>query len=193
MNLYQYIQKEEKQILIVGITGEAEHGKDTVARIFKRIIGEDICDIRSFADPLKQSCMILFGLSENDVYTTEGKCTFNPRINMTPRELLQKVGTDLFRMRLREVLPELPYNESIWVWNMEQHISNTSKALIIPDVRFLNEAEMLERHKAIIINQIATHYILYNEGTLEELETCVEDLWKCINRSSKIEACHEEE
>ncbi len=56
---------------VIGITGQAGHGKDTVAAMIKKILGGRIL---SFADPLKNICKLLFRLDDRDVFTQAGIC-----------------------------------------------------------------------------------------------------------------------
>ena len=130
--------------MIVGISGRMGSGKDTVAEIIKRQFKDKNFEIISFADPLKNFCVQYLGLSYDDVYTQEGKMKFNEFWNMTNREILQKVGTDALRNG---------FDKDVWVKIMELHILNNSqKNFIIPDVRFDNEAELVNKHSGIMLN-----------------------------------------
>lgn len=130
--------------MIIGISGRMGSGKDTVAEIIKRQFKEKDFDIIYFADPLKNFCIQYLGLSNEDVYTEEGKKKFNPFWNMTNREILQRVGTDALRNG---------FDKNVWVKIMELHLSeNPQKNFIIPDVRFDNEAELINKNCGIILN-----------------------------------------
>ncbi len=176
---------------VIGITGQAGHGKDTVAAMIKKILGGRIL---SFADPLKNICKLLFRLDDSDVFTQAGKAQYNPKLQMTHRHLLQKMGTEVFREHLRVAMPELPF-DSIWVWHMDQIINESKETIIIPDLRFLDEAAMLKSHDALIIRvvrdiptEISSHaseteqsrivadVTVENNSTLEKLEIKIQNI-----------------
>ena len=129
------------QRYIIGITGFANAGKDTTAdyiirkfNYFKKI---------SFADPLKQILINYFGLTYNDVYTTEGKNSYNQFWKMTNREIMQKVGTDAMRKG---------FCFDVWVKVTENILLKyPNQNFIIPDIRFDNQAQMVKRNGGIVI------------------------------------------
>jgi len=124
--------------MIIGISGKAGSGKDTLASFIKEFTN---CNIVHFADPLKESVRVMANLSHNDVYTQEGKKhTIDWLNDMTVRELLQKVGTAI----RNEVDPDF------WVKRLIQEIDNSSLT-IIPDVRFLNEVNAIKDAGGIVI------------------------------------------
>lgn len=74
---------------IIAVTGKKRHGKDTVGRI----LAEQFGFLRvSFADPIKQQCMSLFGLSYDQVYG-DLKEVVDERWGKTPREMMQTFGS----------------------------------------------------------------------------------------------------
>lgn len=130
--------------MIIGISGRMGSGKDTVAKIIKDKFPDKNFEIIHFADPLKLFCIDYLGLHYDYVYTEKGKKCFNPYWNMTNREILQKVGTDALRNG---------FDKDVWVKIMELRIlNNPDKNFIIPDVRFDNEAEMVNKHSGIMLN-----------------------------------------
>lgn len=110
---------------VILISGEAGAGKDTVAGFAKEILeerGEGVL-ITHYADLVKYICKNFLG--------------WNGKKDKAGRELLQKVGTDVFRKRdpdkwvrfIAEVLEALP---------------NTWDVVLIPDCRFPNELNYLK-------------------------------------------------
>lgn len=98
--------------MIFGITGKKQSGKDTFASIINYIhlgmtdkeIGEELTlpvyprlkkyPIKKFATKIKLICEALFGKIQNyELF----KQRFIDEVQMTGREFMQKVGTDLFR------------------------------------------------------------------------------------------------
>ena len=125
----------------IGITGQMQNGKDTVANMIKEMVSD--FEITHFADPLKEICINYLGLSYEDVYTSEGKAKYNDFWGMTNREILQKMGTEAFRKG---------FKSDVWVKLMELKLKNSN--YIIPDVRFDDEAKVILDNDGIIINVI---------------------------------------
>ena len=144
---------------LVGFAGPAGSGKDTVAQAFKRRAEEAgyAVDVYHYATALKEGCRSMFGLTDRQLYgdLKEVKDAFH---GVTPREILQGVGTDLFRKRLGGALPGLSYAaEDFWVHAVRKRYEESSADFFLtPDVRFPNEVAnttacggrvyMLQRH-----------------------------------------------
>ena len=164
--------------MIIGISGKMGCGKDTVAKIIENNFKEKDFVITHFADPLKRFCMDYLGLSYNDVYTESGKKKFNYFWGMTNREILQKVGTNALRNG---------FDKDIWIKIMKTEFARY-KNVLIPDVRFDNEAQLILQEKGIVLNVqrdysindkhisesgISEKFItknILNNGTLNDLE-----------------------
>ena len=132
--------------LIIGIIGKKYHGKDTIADII--VSKYDYRKIH-FANPLKEGCRHIFGLTEKQLYGNE-KDVVDKYWRITPRKLLQFVGTDLFRNQLGKVIPYM--KNSVWVQRLEKtFIDNPDTNYVVADIRFQNEVDMLKKHGAFII------------------------------------------
>lgn len=57
--------------MIIGLVGLKGSGKTTAAQHLQKVLPD--AQIKSFANPLKESAKILFNLTDDDVYTSEGK------------------------------------------------------------------------------------------------------------------------
>jgi len=120
--------------MILGLVGKAQSGKDTVADYLVEKHGF----VRlAFADVLKDSCAQLFMLAPHQLNSSKGKATVDPRWNVTPRTILQKVGT-----AAREICPD------IWVEHLANRImtymhSQPQTNIVITDIRYVNESQML--------------------------------------------------
>jgi len=126
---------------LIGLVGEAGSGKDTAADYMV----EEGWTKFAFAQALKDICIEYLGLSYDDAYTQEGKLKFNDFWGMTNREILQKVGTDAFRMG---------FHKDTWVKIAELKIQKMllrGEKVIITDCRFDNEAEMVERLGGVVM------------------------------------------
>ena len=119
-----------RNILIVGLTGLAQHGKSTAAKHLQNELG---FQEYAFADKLKEVCIDLFNLDPSQIYTNEGKTQVDPRYGVTPRTILQHIGTEGFR----KLYP------TIWRDYVLRQIkeSTNHQRFVISDVRFEDEAE----------------------------------------------------
>jgi len=135
---------------IIGITGYKGSGKDTVAdylctkAFFSKV---------SFSEKLKDIVATLFDwdrrLLEGDSEfcrlfreDLDHKWSEKLGFNVTPRKMLQQVGTKLFRDNL---------HPDIWIYAMEKEIDKHD-AVIIPDVRFENEFKYIKSRGGCIIS-----------------------------------------
>lgn len=94
-----------------------------------------------FADPLKTICMNLFGLTHEQCYGTEEAKNSNTTIAkpqgtlvFTARELMQYVGTNMFRI----------LKPDVWTsYCLSQVLEENSELAIIGDCRFPNEVKAI--------------------------------------------------
>jgi len=117
--------------MLIGLTGKKQSGKTTVA--------DYLCSYHNFsrfgfADPLKDICGLLYpGL---DFWEEKGKEDTDNVYGLSRREILQEVGTNVFREH---------YREDIWVDIMKYDIEKYfHENTVIHDVRFNNEAIMIK-------------------------------------------------
>lgn len=150
----QFILPENKEFNLIGILGHARSGKDTVADYIASSLGEDNSCILPFALPLKYSMAWAFGLPLHDELTTEAKESKSAFWGVSPREVLQFAGTEIFREQISALLPHIGNN--FWV---KRHFGTLTGELddemeplapgttiIIPDVRFPNELDYVRRN-----------------------------------------------
>jgi len=135
---------------IIGITGYKNSGKDTLAEYF---INKGYHKI-SFADSLKEACKAIFSFSDDQLHNQNFKEKEDIYWKHSPRELLQKIGTELFRNTLPKICTNI--DKDIWIRSIERkilklNIENKITKFVIPDVRFENEAEFIRKNKGTII------------------------------------------
>ena len=136
--------------MIIGITGKKYSGKDTIADYL--ITNYDYKRF-AFADPLKDICRILFNFSEEQLYGKE-KEIVDIYWNISPRNAFQKIGTDLFRNN---------FNEDFWIKVLERKLlDNPLQNIVISDVRFENEVEMIRKLNGKIIKVVRNNNITEN-------------------------------
>jgi len=126
--------------MIIGLSGYATSGKDTVAKI----LIEDYGYTRiAFADPIREAVYILNPIVKDgfrvqglvDVYGWEVAKTDYPEI----RRLLQVFGSELGREK---------FGNNFWVNQALFGIGNANSKVVITDVRFPNEASAIKMYES---------------------------------------------
>ena len=213
--------------IFIGLAGKKQVGKDTAAVMLENLFEAAgfSTTITSFAEPMKNICVDVLGLSHEGAFGTDeqknqlsnlvwntlpseiryrhsnetelvltsgSQADERPKMrsgHMTNREVMQIVGTDIFRTMLSgNVWAEAPFNKR-WRHNV----------VIIADCRFPNEKEAIEAHGGVVLrltretgmggdqhlSEIALDDTVFshqyrNDGTLDSLEstltTFVEDI-----------------
>ena len=172
---------------IICISGKAQHGKDTTARMMKDVIngtGKSVL-ITHYGDLVKYICKMFFDWNgEKDEYG---------------RHLLQHVGTDIVRKKSPTFWVDF-LTEVLTMFNM------TWDYVLIPDCRFPNEIECMKEagfdvthihvkrtnfvspltpeqqaHPSeTALDDAVPDIVVRNEGTLEDLEQSIQYLVKEI-------------
>ena len=95
-----YIKKDlPNNVKLIGISGLAHTGKDTLANFLKEKRKEIV--IESFATPIKEIMVNYFGFTREQVYDQRLKEIEDKFWNITPRKLMQLIGTEMFRKNFR--------------------------------------------------------------------------------------------
>jgi len=125
---------------IIGFSGKIGSGKTTLAQI---LCNEYPYTKASFADPLKYIVQYLYDLEHNQLYGNK-KEIIDTRYGVTPRYLLQYIGTNLFRN----------WDKNFWVNVFERKYAN-QELLVLDDVRFENEAHIIHQMGGIVIKVVS--------------------------------------
>lgn len=169
-------------IAIASATGPSS-GKDEVAKMF---LEDSNFVYDAFAAPLKKIVAVLLDVPEEMLYDTDFKKKELPE-NLktdkvkTVRDFLVYIGTTLFRDN---------YKSDIWAQAFATRYRG-NKNIVISDIRFLNELELLKKVESDVIliavnrpgNEITgfeaekecvelckeADFIITNEGTLDQL------------------------
>ena len=142
--------------MIIGISGKAGSGKDTVAKMLEVLYAnpdisyeeyekkkyKNFADIQivHFADSLKETTQVLFRIGEWETNTQEGKKTTINWIGKTVRELLQGIGQGL-----RDAI-----DPNLWVKILFANTEDWSN-YIIADVRYPNEIYAIKKRNGVLI------------------------------------------
>jgi hypothetical protein len=162
--------------MIIGLIGYARSGKDTCAKF----LAEEGFAVTHFADALKRAAHEIFGFTDEQLFGSL-KETVDPFWGFSPREALQKLGTEGGRK---------VFGESLWI-NSWRRSMEEGKSYAVADVRFPNEANAITEaggHLVRVVrpgvapinaheSEIALDgwYLpeIYNGGTLEDLRANV--------------------
>ena len=135
--------------MLIGFSGKKGSGKSYFADY---LVNNKLFIKLSFASPLKEITKILFNLSDEDVKDPIKKELINPKFNASPRELMQWLGTDIMR---EEFNKKFDYSGSIWIDSVKDKVKtllDNNKDVVIDDVRFQNEVDMIHSLGGIVIN-----------------------------------------
>jgi len=135
---------------IIGILGRKGSGKDTAANY---IVDKFNFTKIAFADPLKNICAQLFDFDYEQLYGDK-KEIFDDFWKVTPRSVFQFIGTDLFRNQMHSIIPNI--NSTFWIKVLEKkYLDNIARdpnfKLVISDVRFQDEIDMIKKFNGYII------------------------------------------
>ena len=120
--------------MIIGIFGKKGHGKDTIADY---LVNYHNFHKLTYAETIKKICKEIFSLSEDQLNNHTLKEEIDPRWNKSPRQIMQLIGTDLFRKT---------FSEDIWVnilCEKAKKLLLEGKNIVISDIRHSNELEKL--------------------------------------------------
>jgi len=164
--------------MIIGLSGYARSGKDTVAELLCLNYGYERV---SFADPMRKALYVLSPKLDSIVRLSEYVDDYGwdvAKQNQEVRRLLQVFGTEVGRKM---------FGLDFWIDIALKDIDN-SKHVVISDVRFPNEANAIaklggsiwriNRHNHSAVNGHASehamdnylfNHVIYNDGTLDDL------------------------
>jgi len=187
---------------IVGFTGVMGAGKTTAANMIEGAI------VLSFAEPLKSAVKILFALTDTQLHTLDGKNTVDPRWGISPRELLQYLGTDCIRNKFPGHWVKLMGHK---IQQLQDKIGDEA-IIAIDDIRFEDEAELVRSLNGTVVHVIgrkvtvgenlAGHKsesgirftegdtVIDNSGTIPELK---KKIWRLTEYEKDIPCMSEED
>lgn len=125
---------------LIGITGHANAGKDTFAD--ELVTHHDFVKME-FARKLKEIISDLYDVPLSDFYDRTLKNTPHPNLyDNTPREAAQRIGTEGFRNLI---------GASTWIDYLKRQIVKSDSLIVISDVRFPDEFDMIVEMGGTII------------------------------------------
>ncbi len=130
--------------MIVGILGLKGSGKDTIGNyLIEKYNFEKI----AYAGALKDAICCIFGWDRNMMEgATEESREWREKIDdywgFSPREMMQRIGTDLFRKQIKD---------DIWIKSLKLKLEKMKNNVVITDCRFNNEIDLIKEKGGIII------------------------------------------
>jgi hypothetical protein len=180
--------------MLIGIKSRKGGGKDTAANF--------LCEKHNFvrygfADPLKKGIREMFGFNDDQLWG-ETKEVIDEFWNVSPREVLQYAGTELFQFELPRLMPALKdkIGRGFWVKRFEKwYQENSDLNIVISDLRFLHEAAKIKELGGVVLelkrntnlNEFSNHaseveleqiipdWVIDNNDTLENLYIHLDD------------------
>jgi predicted AAA+ superfamily ATPase len=167
---------------IIALTGKKQSGKTTVVKYLMQEYG--FMNI-NFADPLKAICSILY--PKINFFLDDYKEDISPHYNMSARQILQQIGTEIFRNC---------WDPNIWTRRLKESVDSyyAHFNIVIGDTRFDNEVELikslngkiwhLNRESNLYIDHhesergvtISPDFEIFNDGTIEDLNNSIDIL-----------------
>jgi len=105
----------------------------------------------SFADPLKCALREIFGFTDEQLWGDQ-KEIIDEYWGVSPRSLMQLIGTEFFRLQMKEHVPQI--GDNIWLRVAQRKIQqflNRGQMIVIDDVRFTNEADLIRQMGGFLI------------------------------------------
>ena len=129
--------------MIIGISGNARVGKDSVAKILERVGYIHT----AFANPLKKHCSALFGLTEEESSDEFKDIPLRRLGYRTPRQVWQEVGAFT-----RNIDPDIWVNKTFCGF-VDQY------DYVISDVRYANELARIQSGKDSIVIRVESSLV----------------------------------
>lgn len=153
-------------MILIGISGKKTSGKTTCAEIIKELFPNKTIII-NFGDAVKESLKVIFDFSDSELYGDD-KEKVNEFWNITPREVMQFYATDLMRNQMLIKFNNIGTN--LWVKCVEKKINkllDKDIIVIIADLRFMNEYEMIKRYNGITLRINRNNTEIYDKHQSE--------------------------
>ena len=169
---------------IIGVTGLARVGKDAVTDALLLLGGAQYS--YSFANPLRAMLKAGFDIDMNERYWRQHKEDVIPALGKSPRQLMQTLGTEWGRVLV---------SDDIWLVLAAAKLIKHGPGMVLPDVRFENEAKWIRDRGGTIIHvtrpnieavsehvsekgikAIPGEVFIVNDGTLADLEVHVKSI-----------------
>ena len=129
---------------IILLSGAKRSGKDTFANYLEEHYGYKHIKITT---KLKNCIKILFDLEDEDL--EDNKELVNPEWKVTPRRIMQFMGTEMFQNKIQELIPNI--GKTFWIKSLLNNelitklMTNKEYKIVISDLRFIHELEEIKK------------------------------------------------
>lgn len=131
---------------LIAVCGAKRAGKDTIASIMSNQYGYNHIKI---AQKLKSVCKILFNFTDEQM-ESDCKDTIDAYWNISPRQAMQWLGTDVMQYQIQHLLPNI--DRKFWIQSVINQIDmNPTIRYVISDLRFKHEVDELKKRNVFII------------------------------------------
>ncbi|QIG60035.1 deoxynucleoside monophosphate kinase [Dishui Lake large algae virus 1] len=155
---------------VVALCGQRRSGKDTIANYLVTGYGYEHIKITA---PLKTVCKTLFHFTD-DQLETDIKEVVDPRWGVSPRQVMQFVGTEVFQYKIQELLPQ--FGRNFWINSLTALVDNNpTKRYVISDLRFTHEHVSLCRYDILTI-KVASNRVQQNSTDQHQSECEYKDI-----------------
>lgn len=183
--------------MVIGIIGKKRSGKDTLA---EHLIDSYNFERYSFADPIKDACRHLFGFTDEQLYG-DLKDQIDYNWNVSPRVVLQVMGTEIFQYDIQERIPELKaigrahwvklfemwYNDRLILENeINNFVDDGTFHVVIPDVRFQHEIDGIRRVGGKVLKVIRPGLVFEDTHPSEIEQDAITDIDYTLVNDSDI-------
>jgi len=156
---------------IIAICGIKRSGKDTLA---KHIIHKYKYEHLKIADKLKYVLKILFNLTDDEI-DGDKKDIIHQKWMVTPRKLMDFIGTHVFQYEINQILPEI--GRTFWINDLLELIEmNPHKRYVISDLRFVHEIEKLKKYDICVVKLCRNGCITQGYDSEKEYNFIMEDI-----------------
>jgi hypothetical protein len=163
--------------MIIGLSGYARSGKDTVANV---LINQYGFERVAFADPIRDMLVFVNPILENGSRLNEELRDIgweNLKLRSEVRRLLQELG-----MAGREIM-----GNDIWIISFLKKLEDPNVHYVVTDVRFENEAVMIKQLGGQLW-RIERESVGPVNGHVSELELNTWDFDRVIHNNSTIDS-----
>ena len=155
--------------MIIGLLGKKGSGKDTVADYLVSKYG---FTKYAFADKIKDIIKILFNFTDEDLLP-ENKEKIRNEWNISPRKALQLIGTEFGQefipKNMAEIMDNSTSSKEFWIKHfLIWYKKNLDKNIVISDVRFEHECNILNSLDARIWKLVRDKHIYENDNHISE-------------------------